>query len=148
MLLYLVSVSDFPRTECGLFCSLIVDFISKSAMVLFIMLRASYYNYNKGPLKVELILCKTIHSGLLLIVVLHLISLRWVIKIVLIFILVRLNNKKVNLCAIFHWPTMILLILSCFILNFHGKLFFSLISCLWYLEYFLSQFFWSSQRNQ
>ena len=68
----------------------------------------------KGPLKVDIIKCKTIHSRLLLIAVLQSKSWRWVIK--------NRNkivrwNKKVTLYAIFHWPKMIILLYICFILN-------------------------------
>ena len=56
---------DFPGPERGILCILIIDIISKSALVLFSLLRASNYYYNKGALKVEFIKYKIIHSGLL-----------------------------------------------------------------------------------
>ena len=67
---YPVSVGGFPIPERGILFILIVDRISKSALVLFSLLCAINYHYNKGPVKVESIKCKTIHIGLLLIVIL------------------------------------------------------------------------------
>ena len=58
-------------------------------MVLFSMLRASNYHYNKGPLKVQFIKCKTIHSGFLLIPVIHSILLGYVIEIIPVSIIAR-----------------------------------------------------------
>ena len=50
-LLYPVSMIDCPGPEHGIFCISVVDTILKSALVLFSMLRASNYHYNKGGLK-------------------------------------------------------------------------------------------------
>ena len=61
---------DCPGTERGVFCILTVDIIPISTLVLFSMLRASNYDYNKGPVIVDNITAKTIHGGLLLIVIL------------------------------------------------------------------------------
>ena len=75
-LLYPVSVKDCPGPECGVFCILTLNIISRSALVLFSLLRARNYHYNKGPLKVESIWCKIIHSRLLRIIFLQKILLR------------------------------------------------------------------------
>ena len=88
-LLYPVSVRDCPGPKRGVFCILILDLISRSALVLLILLCASNYRYNKGPLKVEFIKCRTIHSGLLSNIFLQEISLQWVIKSVFTYINVR-----------------------------------------------------------
>ena len=48
-LLYPVSVRDFPSPELGVFCIYIVGFISKSALVLFTLLRASKHHFQKAP---------------------------------------------------------------------------------------------------
>ena len=46
--MYPCSVSDCPSPECGVSCILIVDHISKSALVLFNLLRASKHNSGKA----------------------------------------------------------------------------------------------------
>ena len=45
-LMYPVSVNNYPRPERGVFCILIVDLISKSALKFFSLLFAINYNYN------------------------------------------------------------------------------------------------------
>ena len=120
--MYPVSVRDFPSPERGVLFILVVDLTSKLTLALFSLSRASSYNYNKGPINVEFIKCKTIHRGLLLIFVLRSISLRWVIKIIL-FLFSWDRTKKGTLCAIFHRPKMIIFLFSCFILEFHGTFF-------------------------
>ena len=94
-------MSDFPGPECGIFCISIIDLISKRALVLFNLLYARNYHYNKGSLKVEFIKCKTIHSGFLLVVVPPSISLKWVIKIVIISIIAKYTQIGTS-AAIFH----------------------------------------------
>ena len=123
-LLYLVSVSDFPRPECCVFCILIVDIISKRYLVLSSLLCEINYHYNKGTLEFEFLKCKTIHSVLLLIALLQSILLQWVINIVIISNIAR-YTWRVPIRAIFHEPTTILLFLPYFLLNCHGTLFFS-----------------------
>ena len=91
-------MSNCPRLERGAFCILIIILISKNSLVLLSLLRTINYHYNKGLLKVEFIKCKTIQRRLLLILILQSISLKWVIEIVLIFILVISNNKKYIMC--------------------------------------------------
>ena len=71
MLLYPVSVINCPGYKRGVFCILIVILISKIALVLFSLLLASNYHYNKGPVIVDNITIKMIHGGLLLIVIIH-----------------------------------------------------------------------------
>ena len=44
---------NLPRPERGVLCISIVDIISKSALVLFSLLCASNYHYNKGPVIVD-----------------------------------------------------------------------------------------------
>ena len=48
-LMHPISVSDCPGPERGVFCILIFDLISSSALVCFSLLRASNYYYIKGP---------------------------------------------------------------------------------------------------
>ena len=90
-------MSDCPGPERSVFYILIADLISKSALVLFILLYAKNYHYSKGPLNVEFIRCKTIHSGLLIIFLLQSISLHLVITIIFIFIFVR-PEKNYIMC--------------------------------------------------
>ena len=47
--MYPVCVSDCPEPERVIFCILIVDPISRSALLVFSMLSATNYHYNKGP---------------------------------------------------------------------------------------------------
>ena len=49
ILLCPISVRSCPGPECGVFCILIVDLILRSALVGFILLRASDYYNRKGP---------------------------------------------------------------------------------------------------
>ena len=112
--MYQVSVSNCPGTECGVFCISIFDIISWSALVLFILLRASKYHYNKG-------------DCLLRISVLQQISNWWVIIIVPIYDIVEYTCVGI-FAAIFHWPTTVLLLLLYFNLNCHGSLLLSQIS--------------------
>ena len=46
------------------------------------------------------------------------------------------RTKKGTLCAIVHWPMRIILFLLCFLLNYHGTLFLSQISNLWFCGIF------------
>ena len=63
-LLYQVSVRNLPGPEHGVFYISIIDLILRSELVLFSLLRASNYKYNKAPLKVEFFKWKMIHSRL------------------------------------------------------------------------------------
>ena len=76
-----VSVSYWHGHECGLFCSLIVDIILKSAQVLFSLLLARNSQYNKEPVIVYNIKNLTINGGLFCIIFLQSIPLGWVINI-------------------------------------------------------------------
>ena len=55
---------QFPRTWTWRLCISIVDIILRYALVLFSMLRASNYHYNKGNCIVNNIMILTIHGGL------------------------------------------------------------------------------------
>ena len=138
--MYPVSVIDCPGTERGLFCISIIDLVLRSALIFFSLLRASNYHYNKEPLKLGFFKCKTIHSRLSRISILHSISLWWVIKTVFIYIIVRYTCGG-TFTAIFHLPAILLLFLLCFILNCHETLFFSLISNLFFCGIFKHNFF-------
>ena len=81
---------------------MILDIISISALVLVMLLHTINYHYNKGPLKVEFIKCKRIHSGLLRIIVLLEILLQWDIKFHLIYIIARYTYGGI-FAAIVHW---------------------------------------------
>ena len=120
-------MSNCPGPERGVFYIYIVNLISISALILFSLLSARNYRYNKVNLKVDIFKCKTIHSILLHIAVLHSILLRRFIKIVLICIILRYTWRG-KFAAIVHWPTIILLSLSFPILNLHRTLLFSKIS--------------------
>ena len=114
---------NFPGPKRGIFCISIVNVIFRSASLFFSLLRASNYHYNKGSLKIEFFTCETIHS-LLYIAFLQTILLHWVIKTFLTYIIVRYAWRG-KIFATFHSPTIILLVLSCFILNFHGTIIFT-----------------------
>ena len=133
-------MSNFPGPECGVFCISIIDTIFRSALVLLSLLRASKYHYYNGPLKVEFFKCKTIHSILFCISVLQSISLRWFVNIVPIYIISRYTCRG-RFTAISHWPTIIILFLSYFILHCHGALLFSQISNLFVCGIFNHNFF-------
>ena len=141
-LLYPVSLSNCPGPERGVLCISIVDIISRSTLVVFSLLRAINYHYNKGPLKVEFFKYKMIYRRLLRIYVLLLqpIFLHWVINIVLIFIIARYTCRG-TFSAIVHWPTTIILFLLCFILNCHGTFIFSQITSLFFCGIFEHNFF-------
>ena len=83
---------DCPSPEYGIFYILIIDLISKRALVLFSLLCEINYHYNKGPIIVENITILTIHGGLCFIIFLHSISLRRVNNIIL-FLLTLLFVK-------------------------------------------------------
>ena len=140
-----VSVGDLTRPERGVFYIFIVYIISKSALILSSILRASNHHYNKGPLKVKFIRCKIKHSRILLLAVLQSILLRWVIIIVLIYIISRYTWRG-KYAAVVNWPTMILLFLSCFILNCH-RTFFPHRYQIYYFWVYSTTNFCSSQRN-
>ena len=123
-LLYPVSVSYCPGSEQDVFCISIIGIILRSALVLFSLLRASNYHNNKGTLKVEFFKLKIIHSRLLCISVKQSLLIWWFINIFIIFITDRYTCGGI-FAAIFHWPTTILLFLSCFLLNYHGTFIFS-----------------------
>ena len=131
---------DCPGPERGVFCISIIDLISRITLVLFSLLHVGKYHYNKEPLKVGIFKSKKIQSRLLRIAVLHPISLRWVIKIVLIYIIARYNCGG-TFAAILHWPTMILLFLFFNMLNCHGTLIFLLVSNLFFCGIFKHNFF-------
>ena len=90
------SVSYCPGPERGILFILIIDTISRSALVLIILLHAINYHYNKGPLKVEFFSYKMIHSGLLHIDILQSILIGWVIKFYS-FILFWYTHEAVHL---------------------------------------------------
>ena len=78
----------------------------------------------QGHLKVDFLKCKIIHIILLCIAVKQSIFLWWFINIVIICIIARYTWRG-TFFAIIHWPTTILLFLSCFLLNYHGTFIFS-----------------------
>ena len=59
------------RPERGVFFIYTVDIIPRSALVVFSLLRAINYHYNKRPVIVDNIMIKTIHGGILLIVIIQ-----------------------------------------------------------------------------
>ena len=69
-----------PGIERGVLCILIIDPISISALVLFSLLCAINYHYNKGYLNVDFFKWKIIHRRLLRIAVLQSILLWWFIN--------------------------------------------------------------------
>ena len=78
--------------------------------MLFSLLRATNYHYNKGPIIVENITILMICVGLLCIIFLQSISLRWVINIVFIYIYdIFLKMEK---RTILYWTTIINIFLS------------------------------------
>ena len=85
-LLYPFSVRNCPGPERGVFCMFIVDLISRSTLVVFSLLCARIYHYNKGPVIVDKLTITTIHAGLFCMIFQHSISLRWEINIVFISI--------------------------------------------------------------
>ena len=121
---YPVSVRNFPGPECGVFCILIIDIVLGSVLVVFSVLRARNYHYNKGPPKVEFFKCKTNHNILVHIAVLQSILIWQVINIVLIYIIARYTCGG-TFSANANWPTKIILFLLCFVLNYPGTLLFS-----------------------
>ena len=80
------------------------------------------YQYNKRRIKVEFIKCKTIHSGLLLIFLLQLTSLRWFIGMVLFLFSWYRATKRQNIFyyLLTHNDS---LILDMFMINCHGNFF-------------------------
>ena len=86
----------------------------------------------KRPIIVDHITFMKIHGWFLVIVILQSKAQGWVINIdfILIFII---WNKKGTLCAIVHWPMMIILFLICFILTCNVSLFFSQNLNQWFL---------------
>ena len=60
--MYPISVSDFPGTECGVFCISIIGLISRSALVVFSLLCASNDYYKKGPVIVDNLTILTIQQ--------------------------------------------------------------------------------------
>ena len=64
-------MSNFRNPEHGFLCIYIVDIISKSALVLFTILSASRNHFQKHPIIFDHIKCKTIHRGLLVILILQ-----------------------------------------------------------------------------
>ena len=74
-------MSNLPGPERGVFCILIIDLISRSALVVFILVRARSYYYKKGPVIVDNITILMIHGGLFCINFLYSILLRWEINI-------------------------------------------------------------------
>ena len=74
--MYPVSFSDLPIPVHGVLFILIVDIISKSALLLFSLLCAIKYHYNKGPVIVENITILTIHGVLFCIFFIQLILLQ------------------------------------------------------------------------
>ena len=117
--MYPVSVSYFPVPERGVFCILIVDIILRIALIVFSVLRERSYHYKKEPVIVDNITILTIHRGLLCIIFLESISLRW---------------------EIIYWTTMIFLFLS-FFRSRYLLSFFSKISNLCFLCIFCHNFF-------
>ena len=144
--MYPISVSGCPGPECGIFCILIVDLIFRSALVLFSLLLARNYHYNKGTLKLKLFKWKTINIRLLHIVILQSIFLRRVIKIVLIYIIVRYTWRS-SFDAIIHWPKTLLLFLLYYIINCHGKLLLSQILNLLFLVFPNTTFLQTSKKS-
>ena len=130
---------NFSGPEHGVFCISVVDVISRNALILLSLLRAINYPYNKGPLKYEFFKCKTIHSGLLHIAILHSISLQWVIKKYIISIISR-DHWRGTFAAIFHSHTMILVFRYVFIKMSWNFVFLknTKSALLWY---FLTEFF-------
>ena len=61
--------------------NIIRNLISKSALQLFSLLRASNYHYKNGPVIVDNITIKKIHKGIFIIVIIHSKLKRWVINI-------------------------------------------------------------------
>ena len=92
-------MSDFPGTERGVSCISILDIISRSALVLFSLLRASNYHYSKGHVIVDNIDILTIHGGLSCIIFLQSIFLRRVINVdfISIYDIVLKNGQYVPL---------------------------------------------------
>ena len=126
-------MSDILGPERGVFCILISDLILKSALVLFIVLRARNHHYNnKVSLEVELFKCKSIHRGLLSISVLRSIFRKIHLKHFLLLIL-SFSLQRFSHCVVF-------------ILNCHGTLFFSKILNL-FICLFQAKTFCTSQRN-
>ena len=78
---------------------------------MFSLLLASNYHYNKGPVCYVFPLYSEYLLG-------------QVINIVLIYSIMRYTCLDI-FSTIFHWPTIIILFLSCLILNCHGYLLFS-----------------------
>ena len=133
-------MSNCPGPKRGFFYILIVDLISRSTLVLFSLLGAINYHYNKGNMKMEFLKCKTIHIILLRIAVLLSILIQWVIKIPLIYIIARYTWIG-TVATVFHWTTTIILFLSCFILNCHRTLLLSQISNLFFCGIYEHNFF-------
>ena len=62
-LLHTFSVRDCPGTDCGVFWIWIVDIISRSALLVFSLLRASSYHYKNGSLSYLFLLYKHYRFG-------------------------------------------------------------------------------------
>ena len=112
--MYPVSVSNLPVPERGVFCIFIGDIISRSGLVFLRLLCEINITINQGSLKVDFSKCKNIHGRLLRIAVLQSISLQWVIKIVVIYIIARYTCGG-TFADIFHWPRTIILFFMFFI---------------------------------
>ena len=97
-LLYPAIVSDCLSPERGVFYISIVNLISKITLAFFTLLRASKQHSKKAAGIVDHIILKTIHWGLLVIVILQSKLRGWVIDIVFIFIFLILNEKMNIMC--------------------------------------------------
>ena len=109
-----------------------------------------WYNFEKRPGSVWSVTCKQLPlqqwAYLLRIAILQLTSIRWVINIVLIYIIARYTCVGI-FTDIVHWPTKCILFLLCFILKCHRYLLFSQISNLFICSIFETQPFFGRQRN-
>ena len=144
-LLQQVSVINFPGPECCVFCIFIFDLISKSTLALYNLLRASNYQYNKGPLKFKFIKCKKYTADCYLLPFYSKYCYRELSKLFLFLCLWDRKTKRYIMCY-FTLTQNYYLILDMFYIKLSWN-FFSQISNQWYPEYFLSQFLEQSKKS-
>ena len=108
-LLYPISMSNCLGPECGVFCISIVNLILRSVLVVFSLVSAINYHYNKGPPIMEFFKFKTIQCILVRIYLIQSTLLRQVINIVLFYIILWYTCRG-TFSDIVYWPTTILLL--------------------------------------
>ena len=125
--MYPVSVRNFPRPEWGALCIFTGDLISKIALVFFTPLSASKTYFGQSTCYSDHIKCKTIHGGLLVVVIIQSKTSDLYKKFVI------LNQKRYIMwyCTLNYDDNFIYLL--CFIFKCHLSLFFSQILNQWFL---------------